>query len=316
MSGTFPSKILVATDFSEVSRLALRQALALQKACGAEITLVHTLEDFKGAILSLPQESRLKLVSGDINEFERDLRKRTDEKLAEFLKSESATGIAFKTLVGKAATELIHEVHAGGYDLLIAGTVGTTAVKRFFIGSVSERLLRTCPIPVLVTRPENVVSPRKILVPVDFSEVTPRIVESAGALAKAFGSQILLLHTYDSDALALLGVLDGSECENLEMLAKNMENEYGPKLEALKKLIPAGVAVETRLLRGEAAAVIHELQEPEDVDLTVLGSVGRSGVTGLLLGNTAEKVLRHSHSSLLVVKPAGFVSPIGPPLVK
>ncbi len=316
MSGKFPTKILVATDFSEVSKLALRQAVAIKEKNGAELTLVHALEDLKGALERLPTESRWKLVSGNIDEFENDLRAKTNQKLAEFLKSEQIQGVTTKTLVGKAAIELVHEVHAGGYDLVVAGTVGTTAMRRFFMGSVAEQLLRTCPCAVWVTRPENVVSPRKILVPVDFSEVTERIVENAGAIAKLFGSEIILLHTFDSEVLSVLGVLDGDSSENLALLAKNMEEEVGPKLDELKKLLPAEVKVVTKILRGDAATVINELQEPDDVDLTIMGTVGRSGMSGLLLGNTAEKVLRHSYSSLLVVKPANFVSPIGPPLVR
>lgn len=316
MSGRFPRKILVATDFSDVSRLALRQALDMKEKNGAEVTLVHAQEDLRGVLEKLPAESRWKLVSGDIEEFERDLRKKTDERLAAFLKSENASGVAAKTLIGKAPVELIHEIHTGGHDLLMAGTVGSSPIKRFFVGSVAEQLVRNSPIPVWITRPEQVLQPRKILVPVDFSEVTPRIVQTAGEIAAIFGSEVILLHTYDSEALMLLGVIDGDDSENLSLLAKNVENEVGPKFEALKEQFLSGLKVQTRILRGAASKLIRELQEPEEVDLTVMGSVGRSGVGGLLLGNTAEKVLRHSNSSLLVVKPANFVSPIGPPLVK
>lgn len=316
MAGTLPIKILVATDFSDVSLLALRQAMALKEKCGAELTLVHVIQDLRRALERLPKESRWKLVTGDIDEFEQDLRAKTDAKLAELLKSEQITGVKIKTVIGKAAVEVVHEVHAEGYDLVISGTVGATTMRRFFMGSVAEQLMRTCPCPVWVTRPENVASPRKILVPVDFSEATERIVDLAAGIGSLFNSEIILLHAYDSEALAVLGVLDGDTGENLAVLAKHMEEEIGPKLEELKQRIPANLKVQTRIERGEASIVINELQEPEEVDLTVMGTVGRSGVSGFLLGNTAEKVLRHSNSSLLVVKPANFVSPIGPPLVK
>jgi hypothetical protein len=71
-----------------------------------------------------------------------------------------------------------------------------------------------------------------------------------------------------------------------------------------------GVKHTLHLLKGEAENVIPELAEKENVDLIVLGTVGRSGIPGFFIGNTAESILNQANCSVLTLKPEGFVSPI------
>jgi nucleotide-binding universal stress UspA family protein len=65
-----------------------------------------------------------------------------------------------------------------------------------------------------------------------------------------------------------------------------------------------------RLVKGRASAVIPRFAKKHAVDLVVMGTVGRSGIPGLLIGNTAEQILTHLESSVLTLKPAEFVSPV------
>jgi nucleotide-binding universal stress UspA family protein len=64
------------------------------------------------------------------------------------------------------------------------------------------------------------------------------------------------------------------------------------------------------LLKGEPRALIPELVQRERIDLIVMGTVCRTGIPGFLIGNTAENVLQHVDTSVLTVKPAGFVTPV------
>jgi nucleotide-binding universal stress UspA family protein len=66
------------------------------------------------------------------------------------------------------------------------------------------------------------------------------------------------------------------------------------------------------LIFGTPWKEIQRLVQQLNADLIVIGTVGRNGIEGLLLGNTAEKVLDHCDCSVLTVKPDGFVSPIAP----
>ena len=75
----------------------------------------------------------------------------------------------------------------------------------------------------------------------------------------------------------------------------------------------AGTAMRRHLLWGAPAEQIVNFAKDVHADLIVLGTVGRSGIQGLLLGNTAENVLVHCDCDVLTVKPAGFQTPIAPP---
>jgi nucleotide-binding universal stress UspA family protein len=84
--------------------------------------------------------------------------------------------------------------------------------------------------------------------------------------------------------------------------------------EALEKLLREsdldGVRVDVHLARGEACELIPHLAQEKQIDLIVMGTVCRTGVPGVLIGNTAERVLRKLSCSLLTVKPEGSVSPV------
>jgi len=71
-----------------------------------------------------------------------------------------------------------------------------------------------------------------------------------------------------------------------------------------------GNHVELHLLKGKPAQVISACAGTREVDLIVMGTLGRAGVPGLILGNTAEDVLRETQTAVLAVKPSGFVSPV------
>jgi universal stress protein E len=66
----------------------------------------------------------------------------------------------------------------------------------------------------------------------------------------------------------------------------------------------------SHLIKGEPKACIPAFVEENDIDVVVMGSVGRSGIPGLLIGNTAETVLQLIDSSVITLKPSGFESPI------
>jgi nucleotide-binding universal stress UspA family protein len=66
------------------------------------------------------------------------------------------------------------------------------------------------------------------------------------------------------------------------------------------------------LVKGEPDDVIQRYVEERGIDLVVMGTVARTGITGLLIGNTAERVLQGLRVSVLATKPAGFISPVEP----
>ena len=92
-----------------------------------------------------------------------------------------------------------------------------------------------------------------------------------------------------------------------------METERSHR-EALDLLLrPYGLsstADNVHLVKGRPARIISEYARKQGADLIVMGTLGRTGIPGLMIGNTAEDVLRQSQTAVLAVKPAGFVSPV------
>jgi nucleotide-binding universal stress UspA family protein len=305
-------KILVASDFSEHAGGALREAGALAQVTGGQVTVAHVLSNLRSAMADMSQLSRWHLVD-DIDAFERQLRASSDKKLrVQVAELGLPANTQIETLVGTPYIELINAVQSQGFELVISGTRGQAGWKRFLVGSTSDRLLRNCPCPVWVVKGGQGQPPRSILVPVDFSAASGQALATAAGLAQASGGAVHVLHVVDEEDVPEL-----PESEELQLppaLSRRKVNRAAlDRLEEfLGALPPSGPKPTVHIGHGDPWKVIGATAKKLRADLLVMGTVGRSGLPGLLLGSTAERVLHTSPVSLLAVKPAGFVSPIDP----
>lgn len=174
------------------------------------------------------------------------------------------------------------------------------------LGSVARNVLRNCPTPVWVVKPRADLSPRVVLAATDLSQVGGRAVAYAAFVANEVSAELHVMHAYQIEiATQMSKAYEGAEALVKEASAK------------------ATKAVEDQVKRSEydGAATLHVacnsptqeilgLDKRLRPDLIVMGMVSRTGIPCLILGNTAERVLGRLHSSLLTIKPEGFVSPI------
>ncbi len=310
-------KILVGVDFSGTSEVALRRAVALGKSLGATVTVAHVLTDLRDALESMPPKARWKLVAGDIDEFERDLRHDSDAKLAKLIAPYAAEAtLETVTLVGKAHAELVRAVLRHHYDLVVAGTVGMSMVKKLLVGSTAQKLLQCCPAPVWVAPPVETLQLKQILVPVDFSPVSAKALQYAGLLASREQAKLHVLHVLDDKDLLELPQVAEQPGKQLGAYRRELKKTTAEHLrEFVTQHLPESVAPEYLLAHGAPWQLIDSNAKKLGADLIVMGSVGRSGVSGLFLGNTAERVLNYTRRPLLIVKPDEFVTPIEPSIV-
>jgi nucleotide-binding universal stress UspA family protein len=307
-------KILVATDFSEHSTAALREAVALAKLTGGQVTLVHVLSNLRAAMADMSKVSRWHLVD-DIEAFERQLRASSDKKLraqaAEL--SREFPGIQIQTLVGTPYIELIHAVQAQGHDLALCGTRGQAGWKRFLVGSTSDRLIRNCPCPVWVVKGEGGKPPQTILVAIDLSPPSGRALEAAAWLAGRAGAGLHVLHVVDERDVPDLPEGEGGELELPPPLSRRQVNRAAlERVEAFLAELALPVSAELHIGHGDAWKVIGATARKLSADLLAMGTIGRHGLPGLLLGSTTERVLHTAAVSLLTIKPADFRSPVDP----
>lgn len=190
-TNTVFKNILVATDFSECSRRALREAMALAAENDASISVVHALASFP------PQYSTLE--SPPELDVERSEAERQMKKFVEGLERKRKVEVLVRRgKVGEVVAGLIEEKEI---DLLVIGTRGRGGIGKLALGSVAEELLRVAPCPVLTIGPRAEVASiarrmefRTILFATDFGRAAAKALPLALALARAHQAKLILLH--------------------------------------------------------------------------------------------------------------------------
>jgi len=304
--------ILVATDFSAHSNAALQQAVWLGRQASAKITLSHTLPDLRRVVHSASAQAKLDLLQGEGQLFHEEVRRTSDARMRRTIADLGASelDISFETLLGEPFVELTHAVQSEGYDLVLAGTRGLANWEQFLVGSTAKRLIRKCPASVWIVKAEHAGPPKVALTTTDFSDVSFKAVMQALWVAQQADAEFHLLHVVDSMDVpedVISKIPEGSSLRN------EINAEAQRRLESFVESVGAeGSRIHLHLGWGTPWKEISRTAQHLHADLIAMGTVGRSGVKGLLLGNTAEKVLSTCDCSILTVKPDGFVSPIPP----
>lgn len=309
MSRSVFRKILVATDFSDCARTALSQGVQLARLTGAEVTLAHVVPLTRETMEGMAANPWY--AAANVDEIERRLRHGADERLqAELQPYEGGVSLHVKTLWGTPFIEIIHAVQEENFDLVVVGTRGRSPLSRLLVGSTATRLVRKCPCPVWAAKPRESRELRSILAPVDFSAASEKSLRTAAELAAEAEVPLHVLHVYaDGRELEAYSLWTDDEPSELRKLTRRQALEG---LERFIDRLQLPVRPSLRVERGDAWKRIVAAGRRLDVDLTVMGTIGRGGVSGLLVGNTAEKVMHLGEGPLLAVKPDGYVSPVAP----
>lgn len=306
-------KILVAMDFSAHSEAALRQAVWVARQSGARVVLAHCRPDLRKVVHSASTKAKLDLLLGEGDQFEREVRQKTDHRMRQLIAGIHATDLDIRceTLLGEPFVELIHAVQQEGYDLVLAGRRGLAAWQEFFVGSTTQRLVRKCPASVWVCKAEHIGCPKSVLAATDFSDVSRRAVLEGLSVARQASAPFHLLHVIDSRDVPEDAISTVSEASSLR---EEVNQAARHRLDAfVTSLETAPSSIHTHLSWGTPWQEIRRIATQQKIDLIAMGTVGRSGIKGVLLGSTAEKVLTICDCSLLTVKPEGYESPISPP---
>ena len=293
--------ILCPYDGSEFSRRALEHATALARFYKAPLTLLHV---HTGAPIG-PDADRLTW-DGPLQARER---KRLVVWLADIGAPARAAGVGVeaKVVEGNPAAEILRIAREEAASLLILGTHGRSGFDRLLLGSVTERVLRYAPCPVLTvtTRvlpdyPPDRPPFRNIVCPIDFSPASQRAVEYALTLAQEAYGRLTLLH-----ALEQTSPEEEVELARFDIAGFHRAMEQIAKVR-LDAAIPEGARdwcrPEILVGRGKAWRVILEAAEERDADLIVIGTHGRHPIDTALFGSTTHHIVRAAHCPVLVAR--------------
>lgn len=238
--------------------------------------------------------------------------------------------IEVKILDGTPFLEIIRDVLRNRRDLIVKAAEPGGGPLGGLFGSLDRHLLRKCPCPVWLIGPGKRTRIHRILAAVDFDEYAPpgedvsealnrEILELAISLAFMEHSEAEVVHAWRASQESLMRRSDfGFTDEEADAYVKEARLEHRRWLDRLlrktKKWVGpkayGSVQPKTHVIKGMAQNVIPKLARKLRVDLIVMGTVARTGISGLLIGNTAETILGRIECSVLAVKPPGFTTPV------
>ena len=294
-------KIVVGVDFSEESESAAKQALEIARHTGAELVLAHI-----GMVME-PAKHLGGAVHSGIKEWENMLRqeladsRRLLEEMRERLRGQGAE-ISHVVKDSFADTGLVDVARELGADLLIVGTHGRTGIKRFFLGSISERVVRLSTTNVMVARPTDRRGYRRIFVPTDFSQPAEAALELALRIAHD-GATIDLVHFWQIPMTAATPYAPFKAAEEALTTVRHAMRDAAESAgtQVVERHGAANLEISFHAVEGAPAHGIQERLEEGDYDLVVMGSHGRRGLRRFLLGSVAETTVRHASCSVVVV---------------
>jgi len=308
-------RILVAHDFSPSATAALREAVWIARQGSSQIVVAHVIDDLAGALSATLSRSRGEIHLGDEEALQRELRRESEDKLRRTIEELGATGldITHATLLGEPHVRLVHAVQQEHYDLIVVGTRGHSAWVGLFVGSTARRLIRYAPCSVWVVKRREPQPLRSLLVATDMSDASRQALRQAAWLAGKSGAALHLVHVVESADVpeSVLGLPPpGSQRATVRQWIEDQANQLLE--DVAKECATQAPSIERHLVWGSPAQEIVSLARRVGAGLVAMGSVGRTGMQGLLVGNTAENVLMQCDCDVLTAKPSGFVSPIAP----
>lgn len=295
------------------SAQALRQAVWLAREQGAELVLLHsTWRDGDDDVQQPEPEERL----GDearaaLEAAASDAAAPAGEDGPERQRVGDAAPIVRLALTAKRPwLAIVRRVLRGEADLVVVGKRDEVATDGRNLGAVAVKLLRKCPAPVWLVKPEHDLVHKLVLAATDLTPVGDRAVRYGAFVAERASAKFHVVHAYQIPMSLQLGASHMSE------------EEYQAELDALKSKAQSRIdgVISATSFDGESlvhvgrntpSLAIREAVEHFQPDLLVMGTVSRGGIAGFLVGNTAERLLDRVDCSLLTVKPEDFVCPVG-----
>lgn len=135
----------------------------------------------------------------------------------------------------------------------------------------------------------------KILVPTDFSEHADKALDYAVAIANAFGSEIILVHTFE--LYSTTGMFTSVE----SYMEEDAHKDLAQSIHRVRPKLKHGINIRHKLYRGDAAPVIAQVADKEEVDIIIMGTQGASGLEEIFTGSTANGVIKISQVPVLVI---------------
>jgi len=301
-------KILAVVDPSKSDQTALKRSFELAHKSGAKITAFLTIYDFSyemTTMLSLDEREamrtavindRIAWINSLIEEFQEDL------------------NIDCKVIWHNRPFEsIIQTVLKENYDIVLKGTHEHATLKSVIFTPTDWHLIRKCPCPVLLIKEHLWPANGNIVAAVNASaddvqhqELNQRIINDAKFIASLIDGNLHLVNSYPGTPVNIAIEIPEFDPTQFNETVKAHHTQTCHEL-ALQHNIPEN---QCHIKEGLPEDIIPIVANELDAELIVMGTVGRTGLSAALIGNTAEHVIDSLNCDVLALKPDGYISPL------
>lgn len=319
------ANILCVLEPEQQSSLALTRSVRLAESNQAKLTVISIIEPpsiFKRFAMEQEDEQQIEVefIQQHLEALTKQVKQHTQDKHVEI-----------RVLMGTPFVEIIRQVLLCQFDLVVKSPQSQDWIDRL-LGSNDMHLLRKCPCPVLMVKPDANDTFDNILATVDVEDDLERdearvqqqlnrtVLSMAGAFAINEAASLHIGSVWNSDGEDFLRhsgfakmppeKVDKIVADLRQDLRKSLDDAIITMRQDLGKEAANYLAPQVHFVKGVASQEIAKLTQSLAIDLIVMGTVARVGVQGFIIGNTAEQILEQVNCSVLAVKPPGFKTPI------
>jgi len=314
------TNILLVAGGDNWQETALNRAVSLAKENQGTLTVIDIVE------LSADLEI---IARKKIDKFKSEIVSRRVARLEDMVQHvRHEVSVQTMVILGTAFLEIIREVLRNNYDLVMKMSGGGRRLKDLLVGSTDMHLLRKCPCPVWLMKPGEPVQYQHVLAAVDIepesgdrqkTALNKQILEMASSLAISEFSRLDIIHAWVENGHTILDGIgsdfDDAEVEGWGEKTRQLHRSWFDEqerqlLNSLGKDTTDYLAPQLHMIEGESCKVITDFVKKNMIDIVVMGTVARTGISGFFMGNTAESILNTIDCSVLAVKPPGFITPV------
>ncbi len=305
--------LLVPLDGSSFSEHVLPVALGIARRAGAALHLIHVHPPWAAYAEAPPSPD------DSLEELTKQHEQAYLDDIVSRLKAVSPVRVSSSLVEGEVPAMIRAAVTSTKADLVVMTTHGRSPLGRFWLGSVADDLVRDVPAPMLLIRPHEAKPDltqeptfRHLLLPLDGSPLAEQMIEPAVALGTLMDADYTLVRVIRPPTPwafqgggASLEERVRAMLDRLEKLEHQLRQEAADYLDQVaERLRQRSLRVATRVVVADqpAGAILHEASPPA-VDLIALETHGRRGLSRLLLGSVADKVIRGAAVPVLVQRP-------------
>lgn len=301
---------------------AFKRAVALAQANKATLTIADVFDTRYFSRMKIGTSLRLDKV---INSVMVDSREKLSE-LGRTLPGE--IDVRTRIFSGKPFMEIIRAVLTEGYDLVMKTIEPKPTLSSMLFGATDLHLLRKCPCPVWLVKPDDPPATKTVLAAVELESfgddeemdaLNRKIIEVATSLGEQEQGDVHFVNAWVLVGDTMLDrAISGLYKDDIEEWMKNQKQDIETRQRQFVDSLTTHIKenglealnCQHHFIEGEAEDVIVEAARATKADLVIMGTVGRTDLAGFFIGNTSEQVLSQLNCSVLAIKPADFVSPV------